>query len=247
MGAYGAAMEEVEAMGNRRAVQFAGFTAAILLILFGLIGGGFSGALLMLGLSALFVGVTAAIIGRARWAFIPSRRVGGLVAIAEVVAVSVGGATLPPPTLAANSSAASASSSVKSSPRNASPTREALFTASEAPSTASGAPSTASEAPSTDNEGAIQATEEALAEAESNERTNTGASDIPGELSDEATTAAVDGAPASSALAALAAVEVKGRAPKTGYTRDQFGTGWRGTDRKRGRTRASTLRSALTG
>jgi len=33
-------------------------------------------------------------------------------------------------------------------------------------------------------------------------------------------------APAGSALEALNTLEVKGRAPKTGYTRDQFGSGW---------------------
>ena len=33
-------------------------------------------------------------------------------------------------------------------------------------------------------------------------------------------------APAGSALEALNTLEVKGRAPKTGYSRDQFGSGW---------------------
>ncbi len=38
-------------------------------------------------------------------------------------------------------------------------------------------------------------------------------------------------APASPAAAALAKLPVKGRAPKTGYSRDQFGPAWADTDR----------------
>jgi hypothetical protein len=38
-------------------------------------------------------------------------------------------------------------------------------------------------------------------------------------------------APPSPAAAALAKLPVKGRAPKTGYTRDQFGPAWADTDR----------------
>jgi hypothetical protein len=37
-------------------------------------------------------------------------------------------------------------------------------------------------------------------------------------------------APSASALAAVSRLEVKGRAPKTGYSRDQFGDGWESVD-----------------
>jgi hypothetical protein len=59
------------------------------------------------------------------------------------------------------------------------------------------------------------------------------------------------GQPASgspgSALAALAQVEVKGRAPGTGYTREQFGDGWVDTDHNGCDTRNDILARDLTG
>lgn len=53
-------------------------------------------------------------------------------------------------------------------------------------------------------------------------------------------------APAGSALAALRDVAVKGRAPKTGYTREQFGTAWSDVDRNGCDTRDDILRRDLT-
>src|SRR3954452_761853 len=186
-------------MGTRRVLKIAGLAAVILLCLFGLVGGGLSGGLLMLGLSALIIGLAAAIVGHARWAFIASRRVGGAAAGAGVVALLIGGVTSPPPLPTSSTSKAPASSSSTSSSASVYPTAD---------------------------EAAIQAVESTLALAETSETANSGASDITGLLSDQATTAAVDGAPPTSALAALAAVEVKGRAAKTGYSRGQFGAAW---------------------
>ena len=69
-----------------------------------------------------------------------------------------------------------------------------------------------------------------MAGAETNEAVNSGVDPTTGVLSDEATEAAVDGAAPATALAALAGIEVKGRAPRTGYDRDLFGTaGWTST------------------
>src|SRR3954451_10192538 len=51
----------------------------------------------------------------------------------------------------------------------------------------------------------------------------------------------------TSALAALAAVEVKGRAPKTSYTRDQFGAAWADTDHNGCDTRNDILARDLNG
>jgi hypothetical protein len=45
-----------------------------------------------------------------------------------------------------------------------------------------------------------------------------------------ATTAGSQTAPTSSALAAVGRLAVKGRAPKTGYSREQFGDGWESVD-----------------
>ncbi|SEK23861.1 Excalibur calcium-binding domain-containing protein [Blastococcus sp. DSM 46786] len=52
---------------------------------------------------------------------------------------------------------------------------------------------------------------------------------------------------AGSALAALDALEVKGRAPRTGYDRDEFGDGWVDTDRNGCDTRNDVLARDLTG
>ena len=63
-----------------------------------------------------------------------------------------------------------------------------------------------------------------LADAPSSSASGPGAGrDRDGLLGDAAADAAIAAAPPSSALAALAAVEVKGRAPQTGYDRDLFG------------------------
>lgn len=51
---------------------------------------------------------------------------------------------------------------------------------------------------------------------------------------------------ASKALEVLATLPVKGRAPKTGYSRDQFGQAWADVDRNGCDTRNDTLRRDLT-
>jgi len=63
---------------------------------------------------------------------------------------------------------------------------------------------------------------------------------------DETADAAIATAPPSSALAALAAVEVKGRAPRSGYDRDRFGNGWVDVDRNGCDTRNDILARDLT-
>jgi hypothetical protein len=62
-------------------------------------------------------------------------------------------------------------------------------------------------------------------------------------VAERATTAA----PPGSALAALAGIEVRGRAPRTGYEREQFGNGWVDTDRNGCDTRNDVLARDLTG
>ena len=55
-----------------------------------------------------------------------------------------------------------------------------------------------------------------------------------------------DGVPSEVALVQLEAIPVKGRAPKTGYSRDQFGPSWEDVDRNGCRTRDDILRRDLT-
>ncbi len=54
-------------------------------------------------------------------------------------------------------------------------------------------------------------------------------------------------APAGSALDALGTVDVRGRAPRTGYDRDEFGSGWVDADRNGCDTRNDVLARDLTG
>ncbi|SEQ69189.1 Protein of unknown function [Arthrobacter sp. OV608] len=56
----------------------------------------------------------------------------------------------------------------------------------------------------------------------------------------------VDPATAADALVQLETIQVKGRAPKTGYTRDEFGPAWADTDRNGCDTRNDILARDLT-
>ena len=60
-------------------------------------------------------------------------------------------------------------------------------------------------------------------------------------------TAPAGAAPTGDAAAALATLPVKGRAPKTGYTRDQFGAAWTDTDHNGCDQRNDVLARDLTG
>ncbi|MGK5168883.1 GmrSD restriction endonuclease domain-containing protein [Geodermatophilus sp. CPCC 205761] len=203
-----------------RVVRWAAVAVVLLFVVGGLAASGLPGGVLMAGLAALLLGTGAAITGRARWAFIAGRKAAGLVAAAGVVALVAGAATAPPtvPTAAASR-----------------------------PST----PTPSAPASPTPDEAAIAAAERALAQTETDEvaaptsaPTSVAASGL---LGDQDAQAAVAGAERTSALAALAAVEVRGRAPRTGYDRDLFGSGWVDTDRNGCDTRNDVLARDLTG
>jgi hypothetical protein len=66
-------------------------------------------------------------------------------------------------------------------------------------------------------------------------------------LNDGSADAVIDVAAPATALAALDALEVKGRAPRTGYDRELFGAGWVDTDRNGCDTRNDVLARDLTG
>jgi hypothetical protein len=186
----------------------------LLLVVAGVATGGVSGGLAMIGLTAVFLGIGAAIAGRARWAFISSRRIGGIVAAAGLVAVMVGGAT-------------------------ATPTKETSATG-VAPTESRHAEEPADEKAA---EAAAEA-EAAVVAAETAElavKADALVGSTTGLLDDAATQAAVETAGSTTALAALAAIEVKGRAPRTGYDRDNFGSGWVDVDRNGCDTRNDIL------
>ena len=70
---------------------------------------------------------------------------------------------------------------------------------------------------------------------------------LTGVLDDAAAEQAIAGAPPGSALAAVGELEVRGRAPRTGYEREEFGDGWVDTDRNGCDTRNDVLARDLTG
>jgi hypothetical protein len=158
---------------------------------------GAPGGLLMAGFTLFLVGLGAAIAGRAQWAFIASRKIGGLVALVGLLGLGVGAATAPSTSPTAVSAAAGTATSSRASTPSA-----------DAPSTAASSPASVSS-------------------------------------SGGAAPAAAPGA--GTALAALAAVPVKGRAPKTGYSRAQFGPAWSDVDRNGCDTRNDILARDLTG
>jgi hypothetical protein len=93
------------------------------------------------------------------------------------------------------------------------------------------------------------AADSAVAEQETSEATvpPDGVAAAGGALDDGSAAAVIEGAAPTSALAALATLEVKGRAPRTGYDRELFGSGWLDTDRNGCDTRNDVLARDLTG
>jgi uncharacterized protein DUF1524/excalibur calcium-binding domain-containing protein len=96
-----------------------------------------------------------------------------------------------------------------------------------------------------DVEAATVAAEAALLQAETAETVAAGQA-TTGLLADSAATTAIESAQPTTALAALAAVPVQGRAAKTGYDRDLFGSGWVDIDRNGCDTRNDMLGRDLT-
>jgi hypothetical protein len=172
---------------------------ALLLVSAGFASGGVGGAIITAGALVLLIGIGAALVGRARWIRIGSRRSAAVVVGVGVAAMLVGGAIAGP------------------IPSNSNP-RDATASPSSAPSPSEQAGS------------------------------GTGGVDPPtGLLTDTAAENAIKAARPSSALAALGSLEVKGRAPKTGYDRDQFGQPWADTDHNGCDTRNDILGRDLTG
>jgi Protein of unknown function (DUF1524) len=200
------------------ALLAAGIT--LLLVVLGAVSGGAGAALIMGGLAVVAVGTIALVRGAAPWAHIASRGIGGAVVAGGLAVLLAGGALTSTPTDPA---------------------------ADNAPASAPSPTTSTAAAPSSPSEAEIAAAEAALAELEAQEGAPTGVDPVTGLLSDQAAQGAIDGAARTSALAALAAVPVKGRAPTTGYDRDLFGNGWVDTDHNGCDTRNDILARDLTG
>jgi hypothetical protein len=111
-------------------------------------------------------------------------------------------------------------------------------------------PAAAASASLAAQEAAIEQAESSLAAAEDD--SGSGVADVTdsGLLDNGAATTAVNSAAGSrpnTALAALSAIPVKGRAPMTGYSRSQFGAAWADVDHNGCDTRNDILARDLTG
>ncbi|HKU02036.1 MAG TPA: DUF1524 domain-containing protein [Arthrobacter sp.] len=205
-----------------RKPRFSTFIVAVITGLFMLLGalsGGIGGALIMLGISTALTGLYVLLTGRRSWAWLPAKRKAGAVAIAVALALFVGGAAALPRVAGADLEAASSESTAKAAPAKASPTP----TAKESPSaTPTATPTDTGEPLDPEN---------------------------PSVLAAGVTAAAPNAQPAyaSKALDVLATLPIKGRAPKTGYDRAQFGQAWADVDRNGCDTRNDILKRDLTG
>jgi hypothetical protein len=198
-----------------------GVGLALVLVISGFASGGFAGGLVMIGLVILATAVAGGLTGRGPLAG-GTRRTISVVAVLGVAVLAMGGALSAPPVDTDTASARTAEQAAEESAA-----RE--------------------EAREADDRARLEAAEVSLAEAETDERANAGDGAVPGALTEDAAAQAIAGAGGTTALAALAAVEVKGRAPRTGYDRDLFGSGWVDTDRNGCDTRNDILERDLTG
>ncbi|GAC1482447.1 MAG: hypothetical protein NVS1B16_12590 [Pseudarthrobacter sp.] len=188
-----------------------------LFVLIGALAGGFGGALVFLGISAGLTSLYVVVTGRRSWAWLPARRKAGAIALAVSFALFFTGALALPRTNAADLQAAS-------SDWNASPATATASASAKSSPTPSSAPT-------------AQATDAPLDP------------ETPSALANGATAAAPKPQPAfaTKAIDLLATLPIKGRAPKTGYDRAQFGQAWLDVDRNGCDTRNDMLKRDLTG
>lgn len=198
------------------------FVVGILTALFmflGALSSGIGGALIFLGISAALTGLYVLLTGRRSWAWLPAKRKAGAVVIAASLALFIGAAAALPRLASADLEAAS--SEGKAAAAAASPTATAKATPSSSPSPTPTAQETG-EPLDPDNTYALAA-------------------------GVTATAPNAQPAYATKALDLLATLPIKGRAPKTGYDRAQFGQAWADVDRNGCDTRNDILKRDLTG
>jgi len=206
---------------NPRASTFIIGAVTASFMLLGALSGGIGGALVFLGISVALTGLYVLLTGRRSWAWLPAKRKAGGVAIAASLALLIGGAVALPHVPAADLEAASAESRATARAATASLTAPPVAPPSPTP-TPTPAPADTGEPLDPDTPNAV----------------------APG-----AAVAAPNAQPAyaTKAIELLATLPIKGRAPKTGYDRAQFGQAWADVDRNGCDTRNDILKRDLTG
>jgi hypothetical protein len=212
-----------------------GWGGLCLVALVGAASSGVGGLLTMSGVYVVVVALVALVRGRVRWARLRTRAAGG-VALGVAMAVAIGGAATADPPKAPS---AAPSSSSTSSP---SPSRAAGTVAPRATLTASATPTPSSTPPPS-----AKPTTSPTPPTPSATRPPSSTPKPPAKPTTSPTRPTVPpaSAPRGSALAAVAGLTVKGRAPKSGYVREQFGQPWFDTDRNGCDTRNDILRRDL--
>ncbi|TDT76098.1 excalibur calcium-binding domain-containing protein [Arthrobacter sp. AG258] len=206
---------------NPRTSTFAIGAITAIFMLLGALSGGVGGALIFLGISGALTGLYVVITGRRSWARLPAKRKAGAVAIAASFALLIGGAVALPRVAGADLEAASAESRATARAATASVAAAAVATPSSMPTPT----------PTTGDTG------EPLDP------------DTPNAVAAGVSAAAPNPQPAyaTKAIDLLATLAIKGRAPKTGYDRAQFGQAWADVDRNGCDTRNDILQRDLTG
>lgn len=191
---------------------------ALFLVVIGLISGGPGGAIIMAALVALVTGLYTATTGRVSWARLPDQKAGALTAGAAIATLLVGCAIVPV---------------------------DDTVPAAVAEETAQSASPSAATSPNTPSSAATTATAPAPSPSETPDVAPLDAEIVP--VVDGDPTAPSDQPTAdTAALALLETLPIKGRAPKTGYSREEFGPAWADVDRNGCDTRNDMLNRDLT-
>ncbi|OUM41278.1 calcium-binding protein [Arthrobacter agilis] len=181
----------------------------------------------MAALFALFTGLYTVLTNRPSWARLGGRKAGAITAGAAVVALLIGGAIAPSDDTVPTAVAKQVTATVE-------PTSEPSTTSPSATATASAKPTptakpTSSPTPSPTSSEVAPLDSDAVPDVDGAPRAP---SDQP--------------AANTEALALLETLPIKGRAPKTGYDREQFGQAWADVDHNGCDTRNDMLNRDLT-
>ncbi|MHA7286596.1 GmrSD restriction endonuclease domain-containing protein [Arthrobacter sp. MDT3-44] len=212
---------------RRSTAIVAGF--ALFLIVIGLITNGLSGALVMAATFALFTGLYTLLTNRPSWARLAGRKAGAITAGAAVVALLIGGAVAPSDDAVQTASAEQATEEAEPATKQSTGTPSATAEPTASAKATQSAKPTPSPKPTATTSGVAPLDSDAVEDASGTPRAP---SSQP--------------VPNTTALALLKTLPIKGRAPKTGYDREQFGQAWADVDHNGCDTRNDMLNRDLT-
>ena len=188
----------------------------LLLLILGAASSGVGGFMMFAAFAAMLTGVYVSVTGRRSWARLVGRKAGAITLVGGVVLLLVGGGVY-----GAQNPHAPVSNASSNSPASTTPTSKATASRQTASPSAT-ATAVASDVTPLDPDSVPAVT-------------------LAGVISPNS-----EPAYGSKALDLLASLPIKGRAPKTGYSRDQFGQAWADVDHNGCDTRNDILKRDLT-